>query len=173
MPIIAVTRRLAAVLLLALALSCAMLLPAGQAGAAATTGDRLVLNWEADGGRLRVVGAGYRARDIVEVRVGNSPAEQTRGDENGRIEITVPETLLAAGQSGSSIVLSGRSASGRARILISAVPPKPSAHGPADVLPWAVGAGAVVILLGGLWLRRRDTTPAATAPRGYRSRHTA
>ncbi|HWS31440.1 MAG TPA: hypothetical protein VN408_01715 [Actinoplanes sp.] len=170
MPIITVTRRVAAVVLLAMALSCAMLLPAGPAGAA-VGGDRLVLNWEGNGDRLRVVGAGYRARDIIEVRVGNSPIEQTRGDENGRIEITVPETLLAAGQSGSSIVLSGRSVSGTSRVLISAVPPKSAAHGPADFLPWAVGAGAIVTLLGGLWLRRRDTVTAA--PRGYRSRHAA
>ncbi|SDT46732.1 hypothetical protein [Actinoplanes derwentensis] len=172
MPIATVTRRFAAVLLLALGLSCALLLPATPAGAVAGS-DRLVLNWEADGARLNVVGAGYRARDLVEVRLGSSPIQQARGDENGRIEVTVPETLLAAGTSGSSIVISGRSVSGTSRILISAVPPKAAAHGPSDVLPWTVGAGTLVILLAGFWLRRRAGSPAATAPRGYRRRHAA
>ncbi|GIE75466.1 hypothetical protein Aph02nite_14160 [Actinoplanes philippinensis] len=167
-------RRAVTVLMIVLAIcGTALTLDAKPAGAAASS-DRLVLTWAEDGNRLQVTGVGYRARDLVEVRLGSNPIQQTRGDDNGRIEVSVPETLLGAGMSGASIVLAGRSVSGTSRILISAIPPRAAARGPVDLLPWALGAVALAALPLGLWLRRR-TRAAATdvAPSGYRSRHAA
>jgi hypothetical protein len=169
----AFARRTVTALMIVLAMcGMALVLDAKPATAAAST-DKLMLTWADGGGRLLVAGAGYRARDLVEVRLGSSPIQQARGDDNGRIEISVPDTLLVAGSSGASIVLAGRSVSGSARILISAIPPRAAARGPVDLLPWALGAVALTALPLGLWLRRRGQGTAASAPRGYRSRHAA
>ncbi|MEU4158283.1 hypothetical protein [Actinoplanes sp. NPDC026670] len=172
----AAARRTVTALMIFLAVcGMALVLDAKPAGAAASS-DRLVLNWAEDGNRLVVSGVGYRARDLVEVRLGSNPIQQTRGDDNGRIEVSVPQTLLTAGMSGASIVLAGRSVSGTSRILISAIPPRAAARGPVDLLPWGLGALALAALPLGLWLRRRSrnaAAPAAVAPAGYRSRHAA
>jgi hypothetical protein len=169
----AFARRTVTALMIFLAM-CGMALVLGaQPATAAASTDKLMLTWADGGGRLLVAGAGYRARDLVEVRLGSNPIQQARGDDNGRIEISVPDTLLAAGSSGASIVLAGRSVSGSSRILISAIPPRAAARGPVDLLPWALGAVALTALPLGLWLRRRGRGQAGNAPRGYRSRHAA
>jgi hypothetical protein len=170
----AAARRTVTALMIFLAMcGMALVLDTTPATAATTSADKLMLTWADGGGRLLVAGAGYRARDLVEVRLGSSPIQQARGDDNGRIEISVPDTLLVAGSSGASIVLAGRSVSGSSRILISAIPPRAAARGPVDLLPWALGAVALAALPLGMWLRRRSQGPVATAPRGYRSRHAA
>ncbi|MFC4065325.1 hypothetical protein [Actinoplanes subglobosus] len=170
----ATTRRTVTALMILLAVfGMALVLDAKPATAAASS-DKLMLTWADGGGRLLIAGAGYRARDLVEVRLGSSPIQQARGDDNGRIEISVPDTLLAAGNSGTSIVLAGRSVSGTSRILISAIPPRAAARGPVDLLPWGLGAAALAALPLGLWLRRRSARQAGeAAPAGYRRRHAA
>jgi hypothetical protein len=169
----ATARRTATALMIFLAMcGMALVLDAKPAGASAGS-DKLMLTWADGGGRLLVAGAGYRARDLVEVRLGSSPIQQARGDDNGRIEISVPETMLVAGSSGTSIVLAGRSVSGSSRILISAIPPRAAARGPVDLLPWALGAVALAALPLGLWLRRRAQGTPGTTSSGYRGRHAA
>ncbi|MEU8656678.1 hypothetical protein AB0C31_08120, partial [Actinoplanes philippinensis] len=64
-------RRAVTVLMIVLAIcGTALTLDAKPAGAAASS-DRLVLTWAEDGNRLQVTGVGYRARDLVEVRLGS------------------------------------------------------------------------------------------------------
>ncbi len=82
----------------------------------------------------------------------------------------MPEGLVATGASGASIVLAGRSASGTARVLISAIPPRAAVRGPVDLLPWALGAVAALALGLGVWLRRSGPGQAGTTPGGYRGR---
>ncbi|MFI1991579.1 hypothetical protein [Actinoplanes sp. NPDC020271] len=172
MPELAARRTVTALLIVLGA--CATLLAVARPAAAAVTGssDKLVLTWADGGNQLRVTGFGYRARDMVEVRLGSSPIQQARGDENGRIEIDVPQTLIATGASGTSIVLAGRSVSGAARVLVSAVPPQAAARGPIDMLPWvlaALAALAGLTLVLGARLRRR-AGHFVGAPGGYRGR---
>jgi hypothetical protein len=168
----AIARRTATAVMVFLAVCGMALVLDAKPATAAATGDKLMLTWADGGGRLLIAGAGYRARDLVEVRIGSNPIQQARGDDNGRIEVSVPDTLLVAGTSGASIVLAGRSVSGTSRILISAIPPRAAARGPVDLLPWALGALAITALPLGLWLRRRSARQAGEiAPAGYRSRH--
>lgn len=136
--------------------------------AAAATADRLQLTWEGDGTELRIDGYGYRPKEIVEVRLGSSTIQQTRSDQTGAVQVRVPNSLVAAGQSGVSIVLAGRSVSGASRLLVSAVPPRSAARGPADVLPWAIAV--IVLAVAGLAVHGRRRSPA---PAGYRRRHAA
>ncbi|MFI5495099.1 hypothetical protein [Actinoplanes sp. NPDC051859] len=158
-----------------LGLSVVLLAPGTAASAAGT--DKLVLTWDASGEQLLVEGIAYRPKAVVDVRLGDSPLQQARSDENGRVSLTVPQELIAAGQPGASIIVAGRSVSGAARVLISAVPPRAAVRGPADVLPWSVAGIALVgIALGALQRRRRARRPATSAartsaPAGYRSRH--
>ncbi|GAA2701380.1 hypothetical protein [Actinoplanes palleronii] len=160
-----------AVLLVVAGIFGAVLAMAAPAAAAVpSSADTLVLTWT-DGGDLRVTGFGYRARDLVEVRLGSSPIQQTRGDENGRIEVSVPRPLVATGASGASIVLTGRSVSGAARVMISAVPPQAAGRGPVDLLPWVFGTVALAGLAVVVW--RRSTGRNGEAPRGYRGCHVA
>ncbi|MFC3382570.1 hypothetical protein [Couchioplanes azureus] len=171
-------RSVLVVVLAVLGLGTVVLAPATAAGAAGTSGmDKLVLTWIEDGRKLQVEGIAYRPKAMVEVRLGDSPLQQARSDENGRVRLTVPEELIAAGQSGASIIVAGRSVSGAARVLISAVPPRAAVRGPADVLPWSIAGIALVgLALGALHRRRSQRRPAAaaartSAPAGYRSRH--
>ncbi|MCA2213951.1 hypothetical protein [Jidongwangia harbinensis] len=156
---------------------CAALLSAAPAPAtAATSLDRLVLTWVDGGEQLQVEGFAYRPRSVVDVRLGSQPLEQARADANGKVSLTVPDDLVATGQSGASIIVSGRSASGAARVLISAVPPRAAVRGPVDVLPWSIaGLAALAVAAGAVHRRRspRTPAPAAMVPAGYLCRHAA
>jgi len=172
----ALAHRLLTVLATVLGLCAALLLSTpAPASAGATTPDKLVMTWIEGGAQLRVDGFAYRPRGLVDVRLGGSPLQQTRSDDNGRIQVTVPRELIAAGQSGASIVVAGRSAAGTSRVMISAVPPRAAARGPVDVLPWSVCAVAVAGLALGALYRRRSRTAGGIepAPSGYRRRHGA
>ncbi|RSM43074.1 hypothetical protein DMB66_53870 [Actinoplanes sp. ATCC 53533] len=171
-------RKLLSLVAMALGLCVASLLahPA-PAGAAATQAgmDKLVLTWVDGGERLQVGGYAYRPKAIVEIRLGSEPIQQVRADATGRVEVAVPQALIAAGQSGASIIVMGRAASGASRVLISAVPPRAAARGPVDALPWSVAVVAIAgIGLGMLRRRRRGpVVRAAVAPVGYHSLHRA
>lgn len=152
----AFARRLFAAVLVGLGIGVAALV-AGAAPAAAATGtDKLMLTWTADGSQLQVRAEAYRPRAVVQVRLGSMPIQEARADENGWVLVAVPDELVAAGQSGASIVVSGRSVSGASRVLVSAVPPRASSRGPADVLPWSIaGLAAAGLAVGALRRRRR------------------
>jgi hypothetical protein len=171
-------RRLLAAVLVALGIGAAALV-AGAAPASAATGmDKLVLTWVEDGTQLQVRGEAFRPKAVVQVRLGSRPLQEARADENGRVRLTVPDELVAAGQSGASIIVSGRSVSGASRVLISAVPPRAAVRGPADVLPWSFAALLVAGLAAGALRRRRPARARAwardaVAPAGYLCRHAA
>lgn len=158
------TGRLVLVAILTMLGLCGALLlsPAVPAAAAAKSGnDKLVLSW-ADGGKeLQVSGSAYRPKAVVDIRLGSEPIQQARSDENGQVRVSVPQTLITAGQSGASIIVAGRSVSGASRVLISAVPPRAAVRGPVDFLPWSLGAIAVGGLLLGALHRRRSTRASA------------
>ncbi|MEU7907595.1 hypothetical protein [Actinoplanes sp. NPDC049118] len=162
------------ILLTMLGLCGALLLaPAAPAGAATKAGtDKLVLSWVEGGKQLQVSGSAYRPRAVVDVRLGSAPIQQARSDENGQVRVSVPQALIAAGQSGASIIVAGRSVSGASRVLISAVPPRATGLGPVDFLPWSLAAIAVGGILLGALHRRRSRRPAAAtaakvAPLGF------
>lgn len=148
-----------------------LLTPAAPAAAATKAGnDKLVLSWAEDGKRLQVSGFAYRPKAVVDIRLGSEPIQQARSDENGQVRVSVPQTLVAAGQSGASIIVTGRSISGASRVLISAVPPRAAVRGPIDFLPWALAALVVAGLLFGALHRRvsrRTSRAAKVAPRVY------
>ena len=124
--------------------------------------DQLVLTWVDGGDQLQIDGAGYRFKAMVEIRLGSDPIVSARADELGRVRLSVPRRLIAAGQPGASIIVAGRSKFGTSRALYSAVPPRAAGRGPIDVLPWAVGAVVLARLGVGVFRRRRR---AATADR--------
>lgn len=168
-------RTVVALIVMALGLWGALLTRAEPAGAAVAGADKLVLTWVDGGTQLQVDGYAYRPRAVVDVRLGDSPLQQARSDANGRVQLTVPQDMVAAGQSGASIIVAGRSVSGAARVLISAVPPRAAVRGPVDALPWSVAGLALAgLALGALHRVRSRRTPAVvTAPAGYLSRHRA
>lgn len=169
----ALARRPLTALAAVLGLCAALLLSTpAPAGAEAAAPDKLVMTWIEGGSQLRVDGFAYRPRGLVDVRLGGTPVRQTRSDDNGRVRVTVPAELIAAGQSGASIVVAGRSAAGTSRVMISAVPPRAAARGPVDVLPWSVGVLAVAgLALGALHRHRSRAAGGGPAPSGYRGRH--
>jgi hypothetical protein len=166
-------RNVLVVVLTMLGLCGALLLaPAAPAGAATKAGaDKLVLSWVEGGKQLQVSGFAYRPKAVVDVRLGSAPIQQARSDENGQVRVSVPQALVAAGQSGASIIVTGRSVSGASRVLISAVPPRAAGRGPIDFLPWSLVALAVAGLVFGAVYRRRSSLVSAAArlaPRGHR-----
>lgn len=169
------SRRLLTVLATMFGLCVASLLGTASPVSASATQDKLVITWIGDGTQLRVDGFAYRPRDLVDIRLGSSPLRQTRSDDNGRVRVIVPQDLVAPGQSGASIVVTGRSAAGTSRVMISAVPPRAAARGPVDVLPWSVGALAVAGLMLGVLYRRRSARAGggAKAALGTHRRHGA
>jgi hypothetical protein len=144
-----------AVLVSACALAAAfLLLRPAAAVAPAKPPPRLALAWVDGGDQLQVSGDGYRANAPVDIRLGSDPIQQARADRLGRVSVTVPYRLIAGGQPGASVVVAGRSKIGTSRALISAVPPRAAVLGPADVLPWLVGAGVLAYVAIAV-LRRR------------------
>jgi len=133
-----------------------ILAPAVAAQASPATTDRLVLSWAPDGKQLRVDGYGYRPQDTVDVGLGSDPIQRAQADGTGRVRVTVPEQFVGAGQSGTSIIVTGRSGTGAARVLISAIPPRAAVRGPVDVLPWSIGAALAGIVVIGAVVRRRS-----------------
>jgi hypothetical protein len=90
---------------------------------------------------LDVFGLGFRGKSEVQVSVGTIDAVTTRVDTTGTLELSVGSAKLSEGpQPGTSVVVQGRAPSGAARTLVGAVPPLPSGTGPADLVPWVVGA---------------------------------
>jgi hypothetical protein len=133
-----------AVLLSACGLGVAFLvLRPATAVAPAKPPPRLTLAWVDGGDQLQVTGDGYRADALVDIRLGSDPIQEARADRLGRVSVNVPWPLIANGQPGTSVVVAGRSRIGTSRALVSAIPPRAAVLGPADVLPWLVGAGAL------------------------------
>ncbi|GAB1640550.1 hypothetical protein [Krasilnikovia sp. MM14-A1259] len=161
MRIVTVSARTAlSLVLVAFGVVAALLAHTAPAAAASPSGpNSLVLSWVNDGDELHVEGYAYRAKSVVDIRLGDQPIQQARADETGRVEVSVPQSLIAAGQSGASIIVIGRSVSGASRVLISAVPPRAAVRGPVDLLPWSLAALAVAGV-GFAALRRRGRVTA-------------
>jgi len=153
------TAKLLKSLLVAALLVLGVLVPAAAAQAEVKTGakasDRLTLTWAPDGRQLQVDGFGYRPKGLVDIGLGSNPIQQAQADDTGRVRVSVPERYVAAGQSGTSIIVTGRSTSGASRVLISAVPPRAAVKGPVDLLPWSIGAGLLGIIAIGFLVRLR------------------
>jgi hypothetical protein len=115
--------------------------------------DSLVLQWR-NNDSLNVAGTGFRAKSLVNVKMGSTQVQQVRADESGNVDVDVPKDLVLAGKEGSSIMVTGRSTSGANRTLISAVPPRAAATGPVDMLPWSLSGAAVLGVAVALWRRR-------------------
>lgn len=143
-------------LLVAALLVLGVLAPAAAAQAGTKASDRLVLTWAPDGKQLQVDGFGYRPKGSVDIGLGSGPVQQAHADGTGRVRVSVPEQFVAAGQSGTSIVVTGRSVTGASRVLVSAVPPRAAVRGPVDVLPWSIGAALAGIIVIGALLRLRS-----------------
>jgi hypothetical protein len=129
----------------------------------AKTPPRLTLAWIDGGDRLEVAGDGYRPNGVVVVRLGSGPIQQARADHVGHVLVDVPSRLIAGGQPGASVIVTGRSRLGTFRSLVSAVPPRAAAVGPIDVLPWLI-AGAALTYLALTALRRLRRRPPHAAP---------
>ena len=148
-----------AVAVLAFVAALSLMGPAPVEAPRKASNEELTLAWLA-GGDLQVEGLGYRSNGIVEIQFGSGPGQRTHADPTGQVRLIVPHRLIAAGQPGASVVVVGRSRIGTSRTLISAVPPKPAARGPADALPWA-GAAGVLAYVSLALLRGRRRGPRA------------
>jgi hypothetical protein len=105
----------------------------------------LAVSWARDGSSVIVAGTGFRVRSVVTAKIGDVAAVQAPADAAGSVRVEVPVDLATTGHQGTSVVLAGRSQSGSARTLVSAVPPRAAGHGPVDLAPWSVGAALVVV----------------------------
>lgn len=143
-------------LLVAALIVLGVLAPAAAAQAGPTASDRLVLTWAPDGKQLQVDGFGYRPKGSVDIGLGSDPIQQAHADATGRVRVAVPEQFVAVGQSGISIIVTGRSVTGTSRVLVSAVPPRAAARGPVDALPWSIGAALAGIVAIGALIRIRS-----------------
>ena len=124
-------------------------------------GPGTTMELDASGLALDVFGLGFRGRSEVVVTVGTNAPVLTRVDPTGTLDLSVGlEDLDAGPQPGTSVVVIGRAPAGTSRTLVGAVPPLPSGTGPADLIPWIVGAGLVVA--GATTVRRRRVLRTAS-----------
>ena len=139
-------------------------------GAFALAQDPDLIRTEQESARLVVRGVGFRGRSEIELRVGAGTSDVLRVDESGTLEAEIQRDATETAAPGTSVIAVGRAPSGAARTLVGAVPPLPSGVGPADIVPWAAAAAAVVAT--GYVVRRRsggieaepDTTNGAKEP---------
>lgn len=122
-----------------------------------------LIRTEQEAARLVVRGVGFRGRSEIELRVGAGAADVLRVDESGTLEAEVRAAATEAAAPGTSVIAIGRAPSGAARTLVGAVPPLPSGVGPADIVPWAAVAVAV-IATGSVVRRRSDRVEAKPDP---------
>jgi hypothetical protein len=143
-------------LVAALAIATALLvLPLGDGAQNSHDGgaDAPGLEW-VDGDRaLRITASEFRPRSPTRVRVGDEPWVEARADATGTVRLEVSGAIATAGEPGSSVIVSGRGANGASRVLVSAVPPRATARGPLDLLPW-VTAGALLLAIAVMAARR-------------------
>lgn len=102
------------------------------------------------GPELAVFGLGFRGKSEVSVSVGETGTLETRVDQTGTLEAVVPSVRASnTPEPGTSVIVIGRAPSGAIRTLVGAVPPLPSGTSPADLVPFAVLSGLVVVLVVG------------------------
>ncbi len=93
------------------------------------------------------------------MQVGDHGRSTTRTDAAGGVRIDVEAGANAATAPGTSVLATGRGPSGTNRVLIGAVPPRPSGRSPTDtVLPGALAIGMLLFgsrLVGSVVGRRR------------------
>lgn len=107
---------------------------------------------------LAVFGLGFRGKSEVSVSVGESTTLDTRVDQTGTLDATVPAQQVSdKAAPGTSVIVIGRAPSGAVRTLVGAVPPLPSGTSPADLVPFFALTGLVVALVIGV--ARRTKAP--------------
>ncbi|WP_305786003.1 hypothetical protein [Symbioplanes lichenis] len=107
-------------------------------------GAGLTVAYDEKTGEINIAAIGYRKKSVAQVRVGSNPWQDVRADDNGTVKYTV---MLGArpGLSGTSVLVSGRSASAGSRTLIGGLPPAASARGGVDLTPYAVANGLILM----------------------------
>jgi len=107
-------------------------------------GAGLTVAYDDSSGEIDITAIGYRKKSVAQVRVGSNPWQDVRADDNGTVKLTV---MLGArpGLSGTSVLVSGRSASAGSRTLIGGLPPAASARGGVELAPYAM-ANVLVLL---------------------------
>lgn len=163
MPNTTAARRLVAAALMLLGV-CGVLMTATPASAASSA-DRLNLSWTDGNATLVIEGYGYQPGGAVAVELGSSTIQQTHSDQTGRVQVQVPSPAITAGQTGVSIVVTGRAVSGTSRILVSSVPPRAAVHGPVDRLPWLIVLGGLAVVALEVLHRRRVRRRAGAVAR--------
>ena len=145
------------------------------------TADQLAVSWELSpqpgalgaigqaapvlDARLAVQGLGFRGLSDIDLRVGDATSVAQTADQTGTVETTVPVPGGRAAP-GTSVVAIGVTPSGSRRVLIGAVPPRPSGVGPQELVPIALAALGGTVLVVSFWRRRRRlVTGPATADR--------
>jgi hypothetical protein len=121
---------------------------------AAGSGD-LRIAWTDNDTRLEITGIGFRGKSPADIRVGDEPWATLHADENGTVRTEAPVTTAAAGKSGASVIITGRAPSGSLRTLIAAVPPKASARGLIELVPWYAGIVLTGVLVAAAIGRRQ------------------
>jgi len=109
--------------------------------------------------RLEVQGFGFRGRSDIALRVGDTSPAAHLTDQTGSIALTVPVAGDKAAP-GTSVIAIGLTPAGTRRVLIGAVPPRPSGVGPQQIVPMVLITLGAVVLLRSL---RRRRSPVATA----------
>ena len=104
---------------------------------------------------LSVSGVGFRGLSVVTVRVGSGAVRAVRVDQTGTLSLSIAPATSDSISVGTSVVALGRSPSGTSKILIGAVPPRPTATGPVDVVPWITVAVLLTLGLASLVNRLR------------------
>lgn len=154
-------RIVVALVLLAAAAAVLVLMPAAEKkkNAFPSPGAGLTVTYDETTQELGVEAIGYRKRSVAQVRVGSDPWKDVRADDNGTVRYTM---VLGArpGLSGTSVLVSGRSAAAGSRTLIGGLPPAASARGGVDLAPYAMANLLVLMALA-----------AAFGHRPYRGSH--
>ena len=135
----------------------------------ATGSGDLRIAWTDGNSRLEITGIGFRGKSPADVRVGDEPWTTLHADENGTVRLEAPGNTAAAGKSGASVIINGRAPSGSTRTLIAAVPPKASARGLIELVPWYAGivlAGVLVAAAIGRRQKRRGEAAAGESAAG-------
>jgi hypothetical protein len=146
------------------------------------TADSLTVQWRTSGRArsLAVYAVGFRGGSPVLLRVGAAAERTVRADPTGAVRVLVvgaggPPVAPPVGMvlmsldqaatglsAGVSVQALGQTRGLSTRSLVGAVPPRPTGHGPQDLVPWLAAGGVLAFAVG--VLRRRPDRSAA--PRG-------
>ncbi|HWS33645.1 MAG TPA: hypothetical protein VN408_12990 [Actinoplanes sp.] len=151
--------------------------PAGADGPGyGGTADALTVMWQSgpEDRTLAMYAVGFRSGSAVRVQVGSDAEQVVNADPFGSVDLVLaaPATAVPSNAvTGTSVLVSGQSPAGGARTLVGAVPPRVTASGATELVPWAVALAG--LLLAGLWLRRANPSLEGLIRAPGRHRHLA